>query len=639
MFIIEVIPLRHINRTISQILTYYYKTPLKKGVIVEVPLKTTKTLGIVINSYPVEKIKTELKTIPYAIKKLNKVILETPVVNDSFWEISKFISNYYFLDLSSTIWGLIINKLNSLINHLENKRSASNIIKLSIINNKTLLFNQNLYDNIIDCFNSHKSVLLAFPNNTDLQFYLNHFKDIFDQSSFAILDNTPNNKTIRNIYCDLLAKKPMIIFGLKKTLGFPLDNLGLIIIFNSNDDSYKDYKNHSCINYENILKWFAKKYNIPIQFQKNPIEISMLNKLKQTPTVICTNQAPTNPKINIIVNSGQHNKDSLGYSVREDFYKLINKNKKWIFFLNKKGYWNGIRCRDCGYVFSCPNCNKALSYFKTDKVQYLQCNLCNHKYNAFSACPQCKSHHFEPTNIGLDKLEQDLNNIIKEKDIPLFHINSDIENQILIDSINNFNNSKNGVMIGTSVIFRPQITNTDNAAILNIDNLFSIPDYRIEEKILVLIWKLKSITNNALYIKTSYKNNPLFKLFANNDFDDFWSLELKLRKKYSLPPFSQIVQIEYKHRNQLTAKNTTKSYFDKIQKTIVKNNLTDKFILTPINPAFNEKINNQYYWNFKIKMKLDEPFSIKPQDIKMRNQLLKLLPNDFYIDVDPINNL
>jgi primosomal protein N' len=85
----------------------------------------------------------------------------------------------------------------------------------------------------------------------------------------------------------------------------------------------------------------------------------------------------------------------------------------------------------------------------------------------------------------LDKLEQDLKDMIKEKNIPLFHLESSSADLETI--INNFNNSQNGILIGTSSILRPQIQNVENTAILNIDNLFGIPDFKTEEKILTLI--------------------------------------------------------------------------------------------------------------------------------------------------------
>jgi hypothetical protein len=81
-------------------------------------------------------------------------------------------------------------------------------------------------------------------------------------------------------------------------------------------------------NYENVLKWFSKKNNLIISFQKNPIELSFLKTLKQTPNTFSQNQELTNPKIEIIINRDFNKKDALGYSIKNDFFKLIHKNKK-----------------------------------------------------------------------------------------------------------------------------------------------------------------------------------------------------------------------------------------------------------------------------------------------------------------------
>jgi len=81
--------------------------------------------------------------------------------------------------------------------------------------------------------------------------------------------------------------------------------------------------------------------------------------------------------------------------------------------------------------------------------------------------------------------------------------------------------NQNGILIGTSALIKPQIQNIENVAILNIDNLFSIPEYQTEEKILNLLYKLKTIATKNLYIKTSYKNNQLFDIIKNNKFDQF----------------------------------------------------------------------------------------------------------------------
>ena len=637
MYIIEVIPLQHLPKNVSQILSYYHKQPLEKGIVVEIQVKTKKILALVTNSTPISSLKNELKSNPFTLKKLSKIVTEKPIVDKTFWNISKFISTYYFDDLTRVVKILLPTNLKSLIKYLNKENANQETQKLEINKNTEYIFNKNIYSDIINTFNNNKSILLAFPTESHLNFYLDHFKQVFNENNFVILNKKPSTKNKNIWYKQLLQNQPKIVFGLRKTLGFPLDNINLIYVFDSNNESYKSWDLRPYFNYETVLTSIANQKKIPIYFQKNEVNISKLKNLNQDIKLFDITLPKTNPSAQIIINRDFSKKDVLGYSIKQDIFKLINNKQKWILFLNKKGFWNGVECKKCKTVLYCDKCNKPLTYFRTKKENYLKCSLCNKKFPVIMTCPKCKSHEFQPTTLGIDKLEQNILQLLKERDIKIFNIQSEEKEEIIQKTISNFLNNKNGILVGTSIILRPQIKNIENIAILNIDNLFYIPNYNTEEKALNLLWKLKSIATKNIYIKTTLKNNNIFSIIKNNSFNDFWKNELPLRKKYNFPPFSQIIHIEYRDIDQTKSKQEIEKYYLKIKKTIEKNKLENKFIITSISPNYHEKINNKYYWSFNLKMKLTNTNILTSNDIKMRNQLLKLLPSDFYIDVDPIN--
>ncbi len=636
MFIFEVIPLQHLPKNVSQILTYYYKSPIEKGAIVEISIQTKKILALVVSTTPLENLKGDLKANAFTLKKINKIISGS-IVDKSFWEISKFISSYYFDDLTRVAKILLPNNLKSLIKYLA-KPNIDNYEtpNLNIDNTANKIFDLNLYQNIVTTFNQGKSILLAFATQSDLEFYLDHFTQIFDKSTFAIINKKIATKNFNSWYSDLLNSRPKIIFGLRKTLGLPLNNLGLIYIFNSSDESYKSWDLRPYFNYETTLQWLANLKKIPIYFQKDELDLSLLNKLNHSIKTFDLVLPKTNPKTHIIVNRAFNSKDMLGISLKNDLFKYIASKDKWVLFLNKKGFWSSVQCKNCKSLLYCPNCNKPLTYFKTPKENFLKCSLCNQKLPIITACPKCKSTSFESSNLGVDKLEQTVIHLLKDKNIQIFNVNSENTENAISQTIDDFLNSQNGVLIGTTSILKPPLKNIENIAIVNIDNLFSIPDYRLEEKVLKTLISIKNLATKNFYIKTGFAHNTLFDIVKNNDLNQFWETELKLRKKYYFPPFSQIILIEHRDFNSDQAKKTLEIYYSKIKKTLEKNQLTDRFILTTITPNLHEKINNYYYWNFKIKMKLTKPFTVTLQDIKIRNQILKLLPNNFYIDVDPI---
>ncbi len=637
MYIIEVIPLQHLPKNVSQILSYYHKQPIQKGTIVEIQVKTKKILALVANSTPISNLKNELKSNAFTLKKISKIVTEKPIVDKTFWNISKFISTYYFDDLTRVVKILLPSNLKSLIKYLNKKTVDQDIDKLEINKKTEYIFNKNIYQDITNAFNNKKSILFTFPTESHLSFYLNHFKQVFNENNFVILDKKASTKNKNIWYNQLLQNQPKLIFGLRKTLGFPLDNIALIYVFDSNNESYKSWDLRPYFNYETVISLLAHQKKIPIYFQKNDLYISKSKSIKQDIKIFNTITPKTNPKTQIIVNKDFNKKDLLGYSIKQDIFKLINNKQKWIIFLNKKGFWNGVECKKCKTILFCDKCNKPLTYFKTKKENYLKCSLCNQKYPVIMTCPKCKSHEFQPTTLGVDKLEQNILQMLKQKDIKIFNIQSEEKEEIIQENISNFLNNNNGILIGTSIILRPQIKNIENIAILNIDNLFYIPNYNTEEKILNTILKLKSIATKNIYIKTTLKNNKIFDIIRNDSYHDFWKNELSLRKKYNFPPYSQIIHIEYRDIDQIKSKQEIEKYYLKIKKTIEKNNLENKFIITNISPNYHEKIKNKYYWSFNIKMKLKDPNILTSNDIKMRNQLLKLLPSDFYINVDPIN--
>lgn len=636
MYIIEVIPIQHLPKNVSQLLTYYSKEPLEKGVIVEILVQTKPILAIVASSNPIEKRKNELKSNSFVLKKIKRVITTKPITDKTFWDIAKFISMYYYDDLTRVIKIMLPKNITSLVKYLNKQKIEEQDQQLTINQTTKKLFPDQTYINILETFNSKKSILFAFPTESILNFYLDHFKQIFNQDVFVILNKKVSTKNTNTWYSQLLNNQPKLIFGLRKTIGFPINNVDLTYIFSSNDESYKSWDLRPYFNFETVLHWLSKKQKTKIFFQKNQLDLSAINNFIDIKT-FDTITKPTNPKTEIIVNQTYNKKDILGHSITKDIFKNINENSKWIILLNKKGFWNGVECKDCKTMLKCENCDKPLTYFKTPKENYLKCSLCNKKTKVITTCPNCKSTNFQPTSLGIDKLEQNILQIVKEKQIPIFNINSDIDEETIEQTIDTFVSSKNGILITTSSITNYILPNIDNVAVINIDNLFSIPDYKTEEKILTILLKLKNLATKNLYIKTSYNNNNIFNTIKTNNFQKFWESEYQLRKKYVFPPFGQLITVEYRDQNPNKAQTEIQIYYDKIKRTIEKNNLNNKFLISQPTPNFHEKINNQYYWSFKIKLKLEEPFIIKPQDIKMRNQLLNILTNDFYIDIDPIN--
>lgn len=642
MYIIEVIPIQHLPKNVSQVLTYFHKNPLKQGAIVEISVGYQNILGLVTNCVLLEKVKNEIKASHFTAKKIKKIISEKPITSSSFWKISKFISNYYFDDLTRVVKILLPKNLPSIIKQLQKQIETKPIDQTKILLNShqsSPKISSKLISKIENTLKNNKSVFLAFSTNADLSFYQEYFSQIFNNDFFIIIDEQLTQKKLNKYYHELLINSPKIIFSLRKGLGLPLDNVNLIAVFNSNDDSYKSWDLRPYFNFETTLKWFAKNNKIEIFFDKNNLDINLLETLKENYQEIKSENLKTNKITTKIIYSDlfKYDRQLLSGTFKKQIE--ISKNEKWIFFISKKGFFTQLHCQKCGFIFVCPKCHKPLSYYPASKNEFFFCNLCQSKFYTKECCPRCKSKQLSAVGAGLDKLTNELIEFVKQFNMPIYTIDSSKNQQEITKTIEKFNLKENGILIGTSNILKPQLNPVDHVCAIYIDNLFYLPDYKMEEKILTILLKLKKLSNKNFYIKTGIEKHEIFEIIENEYFKDFWKNELILRKKYQFPPYSQITQITNKNKDKNLLKQELTNAFIKIEKTIKKNKLEEKFILIPPSANFNERINNQYQWNFKIKTILEKPPIISLKEIKIRNQLLNLLPNHFYIDVDPLNTI
>ena len=221
--------------------------------------------------------------------------------------------------------------------------------------------------------------------------------------------------------------------------------------------------------------------------------------------------------------------------------------------------------------------------------------MCEAKFYAKNYCPKCNSINLTPLNQGVDRLAEEIKTFLKEKNIPTFALKQEHPEEKSLAIINDFNLAEKGIILGTSYLFKPQLAKVKNVAAINLDNLFYLPDFKTEEKILSLLIKLKSLSTKNFFIKTTVKDHPLFEIIKNHDFESFWQDELLLRKRYLFPPFSQIIQISNKNKSKERAQQELEASFEKITKTIQKNKLEKKFATTSVCPNYHEKINDTYF--------------------------------------------
>lgn len=251
--------------------------------------------------------------------------------------------------------------------------------------------------------------------------------------------------------------------------------------------------------------------------------------------------------------------------------KALKNAKSCVLFINRLGAATFILCRDCGYIAKCENCDVPLVYHI--KENQLLCHHCTFKTKAPVTCPQCNSWQIKYLGTGIEKIKQEISKL-------------KFKNKILITTL------------------KQKLPKADLIAVINIDNILNLPDFRAPEKTFQALVKLNNLAKKML-IQTY---NPEHYVF---DFENFYKQELKIRKTLNYPPFCQLIKLTYRDKSPYKAK---------ISAFKLAKQLTG--VLGPA-PAFIPKKRNFYYWNIILRDK----------------KQLKKVPNNWVIDVDPIDML
>ena len=274
MFIINVIPLTNIPRPQPQIFSYFYKLNLIKGSIVEIPLGRRNVMAVVLNSASVSSKKAVLKKADFVLKPINKVISSKQIVPPLFFILADFISRYYFYPISLCLKIILPRRIKSLINHIEKLYSEEKefpkyfdplILKTKKEKIKKTSSN-NLFDLIKEIkvnLKNKKQVLVLVPTIFYQDYYFTKLSSKISEPIF-IPSNGLKIKEFNSLWTKVNTQEAQLIIGRRSSLFLPWQNLGLIIVVDGSNSSYKSWDQKPYYNATFLINYLALYYNTSI---------------------------------------------------------------------------------------------------------------------------------------------------------------------------------------------------------------------------------------------------------------------------------------------------------------------------------------------------------------------------------------
>ena len=446
------------------------------------------------------------------------------------------------------------------------------------------------------------------------------FRKVFSDN-IAVIHSRLNAKEKYNEWKKIRDAKVKICLGTRSAVFAPFNNLGIIIIDEEHENSYKQTESPR---YD--AKDIARKRGIynkctVVYASATPSVDLYFNFEKNNPNNLVRLTHRFNnklPKIKIV--HTEEKEDVIASELLTKIKEKIEKKEQVLLLMNKRGYTNFIRCFSCGHLYKCENCDISLNYHKHDNS--LHCHFCGYQ-KKISNVPKCCEHpELVSGNYGIQRVEEYLYQNIP--DVRITRMDSDTTSRkgayerLLTD----FKNHKSDILLGTQMISKGlDFPNITLVGVLSIDNMIALPSFKANEKLFQLLVQTagragRSEKEGEVVFQTNIASNIL-DYAIEHSYEKFYKYELNRRKLIDYPPFCKISFITIKGYDEQKTERVAKMIFDFISKK-----QTNLSVLGP-NKSLFYKINNEYKFNIAIRYQ-DEDY----------NKLFPLLKyiNDYFAE-------
>ncbi|MGB2697472.1 MAG: primosomal protein N', partial [Candidatus Zixiibacteriota bacterium] len=343
--------------------------------------------------------------------------------------------------------------------------------------------------------------------------------------------------------------KLSIALGTRSAVFAPLKNLGLIIVDEEHDPSYKQEDLNPRYHARDVaIKRGETEGGVIILGSATPSLESFYNA-REGKYVLCRLKEMEKPNTQLeIVNMHQERKEGnfspFSRKLSHLMEEKLSKKEKVALFLNRRGFSKVVKCQDCGFVYRCPNCNISLTFHQIDL--YLRCHFCNFKTRAGATCPQCQGHNFSYAGVGTERINQEIKTKFPWASIIRMDLDAVSSKDTYQRISEGYKKEDFDLILGTQMITREwDLPEVGLVGVISADFSLDFPDFRSREKTFQLLTQVFKMAREKgeILIQTSHPEDWSIKLASQGDFLRFYELEIKNREELNYPPFSHLILI------------------------------------------------------------------------------------------------
>ena len=453
----------------------------------------------------------------------------------------------------------------------------------------------------------NKTAIVLVPEISLTPQMIDRFIARFNKEEIAVLHSKLSIGERYDEWNKIKEKKAKIIIGARSAIFAPTENIGIIIIDEEHDSSYKS---EAVPKYDakEIAKKIAKENKCPLILgSATPDLVTYYKAKKEKITLLELTKRANNSKlpevevVDLKMELANGNRSMLSISLHDAIENNLKNKMQTILFLNRRGYSTFIMCRECGYTVKCKNCNISMTYHKTENK--LKCHYCGYEENIVNICPECHSNKIRYFGTGTQKLKKKKNKFFQKATTIRMDIDTVTKKNSHEEILNKFKNENINILIGTQMVVKGHhFPNVTLVGVIAADSSLNIDDYRANERTFQLLTQVagragREKQSGNVIIQTYNPDNFAIQCAKQQNYEMFYNTEIELRKQLKYPPFCDIILIGFNSLNENEVKKVSCEVFE-----YLKENLnTEEFnVLKPM-PSPIDKIQNHFRWRIIIK--------------------------------------
>ena len=640
MKLLTVIPIvRGINK---ESLSYFTGSEIAVGSVVKVPIRKKIIPAIVVSAESVTDVKAEIKNASFETRKVEKIKSSALLSPEFMTAVTD--SSLFFASTSGSILHSVIPK--TIIEEAEKIKVNIRDLKGSRVHEKLIIQCDDeeryaTYKSLIrEEFAKGYSVYFCLPTIQDIKKAYEKLSKGIEQYTFVLHGLLGKNEQIELWNKAANEGHPSLIIATGSFLGIPRNDIGTIIVDKENARAYKS-QTRPFVDMRIFAETLAKKIKAKIVFgdlllrtetvwRHNEAEIYEVAPLKFRSLTTATAQLINMREMPLDIDIGKPVKNSDNFSsgkepkfklFSDDLLELIKKNQEndenLFIFVARRGLFPSTICADCGNLVKCNTCGAPTVLHKASNENFFLCHRCGEHRSAMEKCNNCQSWRLSTFGIGIEGVEQEMQ--AKFPNVKIFKIDSDSASthKKALDIMAKFYASPGSILLGTEMALLYLKDPVANSAVVSIDSFFSIPDFRVNEKVMNILLKIRACTSRNFLVQTRDIDQKILKYATAGNLADFYRDEIKEREALFYPPFSVPIKITLQGD-----KKTVLAGMEQLQKDLAPYEID-------IFPAFIPIQKGKFSMHGIIKVKRGEWI-----DQVLLNKLGSLSPQ-FTINVDP----